>query len=71
MTLGRAPDPREREAVERLYQSQLALCRDDAQAAAAILGKAPLPSGATKDDLAAWVIVGRTLMNLDEFITRE
>jgi mono/diheme cytochrome c family protein len=71
VTLAREPSPREYAAVEKLFRAQLELCRQDARSAEAILGKSPLPPGAAKDDLAAWVIVGRTLMNLDEFITRE
>ena len=41
------------------------------KAAAAIAGSMPSPAGADQAELAAWVIVGRSLMNLDEFITRE
>jgi hypothetical protein len=70
LCLGRAPDAAEREAVEKLHQSQRAFCQDG-KTAEAIAGKAPLPLGAGKDEVAVWVIVGRTLMNLDEFITRE
>jgi hypothetical protein len=69
--LGRMPEDFERQATADLYRTQLALCRQDGQAAAAIVGKTPPAPGITKDEQAAWVIVGRTLMNLDEFITRE
>jgi hypothetical protein len=31
----------------------------------------PLPSGATKEQLAAWTAVSRVLLNLDETITKE
>ena len=44
----------------------------DAEAAAKLVGKQTAADGhATPAELAAWVVVGRTLMNLDEFITRE
>jgi hypothetical protein len=71
LTIGRVPEPREREAVERLYHAQRGTYDQDAKAAEAVLGKSALPPGVAKEDVAAWVIVGRTLMNLDEFITRE
>jgi hypothetical protein len=67
--LGRNPDRFERDTVEQLYRSQSANFRQDQATATTIAG--PAPPGAANDELAAWVIVGRTLMNLDEFITRE
>ena len=39
--------------------------------AAAMSGPLPKPEGASDAELAGWTVVGRTLLNLDEFITRE
>jgi hypothetical protein len=76
LCLGREPNAAELAAVVELHDEQLKLMAanaqgSNAQSAAQIAGNAPLPSGATVDEVAAWVVVGRALMNLDEFITRE
>jgi hypothetical protein len=47
------------------------LLGEDEAAAKSVLGKTTLPANTSASDLAAWIIVGRTLMNLDEFITKE
>ena len=39
--------------------------------AAAIVGERPRPKQVSLEELAAWIVVGRTIMNLDEFITKE
>jgi hypothetical protein len=71
LCLARTPDAVERDAVEKLFRSQVDICRRDPQAAQAILGSSPTQSSTPPEELAGWVIVARTLMNLDEFITRE
>ena len=71
LRLARQPSPEELEELVALYQAQLALSRQDEKVAAAIVGPQPQPSSVDAAELAAWVIVGRTLMNLDEFITIE
>jgi len=71
LCLAREPNDDEVSAVVDLYDEQLALAQADPQAAAAIVGKKPKPEGIGQAELAAWVMVGRTLMNLDEFITKE
>jgi len=71
LCLAREPNDDEVSAVVDLYDDQLALAQADPQAAAAIVGKKPKPEGIGQAELAAWVMVGRTLMNLDEFITKE
>jgi mono/diheme cytochrome c family protein len=69
--LVRSPDAEERAALASLYRRQLELCNRDPQAAAAIAGKEPFPPDATAAQTAAWVLVARAILNLDEFITRE
>jgi hypothetical protein len=71
LTLSREPSPDELDAVVALYGDQRQLLQDQPQAAAQIAGQVPPPAGCTATELACWVIVGRTMMNLDEFITRE
>ncbi len=68
--LSREPSAREAGRLERLHAELLALAREDAAAAAKLAGQ-PLPEGADAADVAAWVGVARTVMNLDEFVTRE
>ena len=72
LCLSRSPSEAEAAGVKELYNAQLAFCTSDAKAAENLVGKElPQPGGVAVPELAAWVIVGRTLMNLDEFITRE
>jgi len=71
LCLARGPDKEELAALRTLYEQQLALCASDEAAAENVIGEAPRPDGASAPELAAWILVGRTLMNLDEFITRE
>ena len=37
----------------------------------AMIGTAPMPKNTDKPDLAGWVMVGRVLLTLDEFLTKE
>jgi len=46
------------------------LAAADEAAARQLVGKPP-PSSDSLAEVAAWVSVGRALLNLDEFITRE
>jgi len=71
LCVAREPSASELDALSTLYDAQLALCEAQPAAAAQLVGKAKLPDNVTAPQLAAWVIVGRTLLNLDEFITRE
>lgn len=71
LCLARQPKPQELSAVIELYQAQYRLCSAAPESAAEIVGKQPLPENISNEELAAWVIVGRSLVNLDEFITRE
>ena len=56
LCLGRDPQPAEMQRLRTLLQEQLAV---------------PKGTDAAEADEAAWTIIARVLMNLDEFITRE
>ena len=71
LCLSRQPTAAEAEALKALFDSQLKRMQADAALRDQLVGKQPLPSGSPPDELAAWILVGRTIMNLDEFITRE
>jgi hypothetical protein len=70
LCLCRATAPRELAALRRLYEQQLHDAQVDPQATQALVGALPLPSGATREELAAWYAVATVLMNLDETITK-
>lgn len=71
LCLSRSPTAAEKSAVTTLFNQQQDLCQQDPAAAKALLGTTPIPSGTTTEELAGWVLVARTLLNLDEFITKE
>ena len=54
-----------------LYQQQLSLCSKDAKVATTLLGSQTPTAETPAAELAAWISVGRAIVNLDEFITRE
>ncbi|WP_254510969.1 PSD1 and planctomycete cytochrome C domain-containing protein [Anatilimnocola floriformis] len=70
LCIGRVPSQAEVDDVISLYQDQLQLAGANSAASVAVAGNQPA-EGATLSELAAWVNVSRTLMNLDEFVTRE
>jgi hypothetical protein len=71
LCLARRPDDAELSAVVELYQSQFDWAQANKEAAVKVVGKQKPPAGTSLEQLAAWIVVGRTLLNLDEFITRE
>jgi hypothetical protein len=71
VALGRRPSQEERGVVVRLHEQTLAHFRSHPDEARQLAGTLPKPPGIGDDELAAWAVVGRTVMNLDEFITRE
>jgi hypothetical protein len=71
LCLGRNPDGAEDVRLREFYTGQLAHFEADRNAASAATGDRPLPAGTDAAELAAWVMVGRAIMNLDEFITRD
>ena len=71
LCLGRDPTPEDLADGRALYQAQRQILEVDPDAAAHIAGSHPFPAGTDSAELGSWVLVGRTLMNLDEFITKE
>lgn len=70
LCLGRQPDEAERKELERLYKDYLQTAQNDAEQAQKIVGSDP-PQGASPAETAATVALGRVILNLDEFVTRE
>jgi hypothetical protein len=71
LCLARSPDSQEEAALVALYQQQLVLCGKDAKVATALIGNQTPTEETSAAELAAWISVGRAIVNLDEFITRE
>jgi hypothetical protein len=70
LCLGRPPSDAEREVLARLWESLRLHYHDLPAAATALVGNAPgidLPA----DEIAAWIGVGRAIINADSFVTRE
>ena len=70
LCFGRAPLPAEAERLATLLGQFRTLTAADPDGAAKLLG-AHKPAGVPAPEAAAWVALARTLMNLDEFVTRE
>jgi hypothetical protein len=71
--LTRQPTAAERQRLVSLYQQQLKGFEQDPVAAEKLLaqGTAERPSDLDKSKLAAWMVVGNVLLNLDETVTKE
>ena len=69
--LSRRPSAAERLVLIRFYEKQRSRYQSDHVAAAALTGRATLPKGALRENVAAAIALARTIINLDEFITRE
>jgi hypothetical protein len=72
LCVARAPSPRERELIVRLFAENLAKYRKDAAAARALAasGGTELAAGLDATELAAWTVVANVLLNLDETVTK-
>jgi mono/diheme cytochrome c family protein len=68
--LARTPSPSETERLQQLFLEAYQNCRSDPTAAAKLIGGTP-PDGIHAAEAAAWVVLARAVMNLDEFVTRE
>jgi hypothetical protein len=68
--LARPPSDAEHETLLQLWTQAKELYRDDANLARQAVG-ADAPQSAALDEAAAWVTVAGTVLNLEEFITRE
>jgi mono/diheme cytochrome c family protein len=71
LCLARPPSPSEAGILAEVYETHRKLYGADPQSAADVLGGERPPDGVTAASAAAWTAVARTLLNLDEFITRE
>jgi hypothetical protein len=71
LCLARPPSRRERDVLGQVYDAHHGLYAAEEPRAAELLGAEAPPPGVNLAEAAAWVAVARTLLNLDEFITRE
>jgi hypothetical protein len=70
LCLARQPSAMEVTRLKQLYDQMRALCAKDPAAAAAMV-KGFEPDGMDPVEAATWVAMGRTILNLDEFVVRE
>jgi hypothetical protein len=70
LCLSREPDALEYERLGQLYQEFLSAARLNPAEAARLAGS-QLPANSDASETAAWILLARTVMNLDEFVTRE
>jgi hypothetical protein len=70
LALAREPTAAEAAELERLYATLLHQCESDPEAAAKLAGPTK-PPGTSGPEASAWVALARTILNLDEFLTRE
>ena len=68
--LSRRATSSEVDRLEQLYEELHSACRENPDAAAKLAGEEPI-DGIDAPGAAAWVGVARTILNLDEFVTRE
>jgi len=71
LCLSRHPTEDELTDVIALRLARQKRAEADQEATKQIVGKHVVPEGSSPEELAAWIVVARTLINLDEFITRE
>ena len=70
LALGRSPSDREAALLSQMLIKQKGLFGQDTKSAKKLVGSYQ-PSVVDAPAAAAWVVAARTLMNLDEFLTRE
>jgi hypothetical protein len=70
LCVGRSPAETESERLAKLLGRFRELTTSDPDGSAKLLGK-HAPPGVPATEAAAWVALARTLLNLDEFVTRE
>jgi len=73
LCVARQPTTPERQRLVNLYEQQFKSFEKDPAAAEQLLaqGSAERPANLDKSKLAAWMVVGNVLLNLDETITKE
>jgi len=69
--LSRRPSDLEMQTMLETYQLQRKISAADEKRAAQIAGSQGLPKNANAVETSAWVIVGRILLNIDEFVAKE
>lgn len=69
--LARPPSESEMQELVALYSAQRSLQQAQPELAVKLCGPGGVPEHIQAVELAAWIVVGRTLLNLDEFIMRE
>ena len=69
--LSRDPSVQEVAIARSFFEAQLTRLEDAPESVAQIVEGVPLRDSAEDAELAAWITVARTLINMDEFITRE
>jgi hypothetical protein len=70
LCVAREPAATELARLTRLFEEFRSACQARPEAAAKLVGKMK-ESGVEMPEVAAWVALARTLLNLDEFVTRE
>src|SRR4051812_40862749 len=70
LCLAREPSDEEQSLLGRLWHDLERQCRSQPEAAETLVGPYRA-AGVDIAEAAAWVALGRTIMNLDEFLTRE
>jgi hypothetical protein len=70
LCVARAPSATELARLTQLLEEFRGACRARPEAAAKLVGKMK-PGGVETAEAAAWMALARTLLNLDEFVTRE
>ncbi len=70
LCMAREPGPHEIDRLTKLYAELHTACSANPDAAAKLLGQQP-PDGIPPGEAAATVALARTILNLDEFVTRE
>jgi hypothetical protein len=57
--------------VSKYFESQLSQLTENPKNAEVIIGNCPFPETVATPTAAAWIALGRVVLNLDEFITKE
>ena len=70
LCLSREPEEQEAVRLQELYAELLPLCQANPAGAAQLAGAAAAAGGDVAE-AAAWVAIARTVLNLDEFVSRE
>jgi len=70
IAFSRQPSETELKVVRDLYDEQFNLMQQSPKSTKQLIGEQKIPVHTTAEELATWIIISRTIMNLDEFITR-